>query len=68
LALLWRNTLPLLRPTSYELSGEVADDCIATILSETTDAQTRVDRLIAAALEAGGKDNVTVIVINSVVI
>jgi serine/threonine protein phosphatase PrpC len=49
----------------YELSGEVADDCIATILSETTDAQTRVDRLIAADQEAGGKDNVTVIVINS---
>ena len=52
----------------YELSGEVADDCIATFLSETTDAQTRVDRLITAALEAGGKDNVTVIIINSAVI
>jgi protein phosphatase len=45
------------------LSGEVADDCIAAILTETTDAQTRVDRLITAALEAGGKDNVTVIVL-----
>ena len=45
------------------LSGEVADDCIATILSETTGNQARVDRLIAAALEAGGKDNVTVIVL-----
>ncbi|TAL47073.1 MAG: serine/threonine-protein phosphatase [Methylovulum sp.] len=45
------------------LSGEVADDCIATILSETTDNQARVDRLITAALEAGGKDNVTVIVL-----
>ncbi|MDI1230924.1 MAG: protein phosphatase 2C domain-containing protein [Methylobacter sp.] len=50
------------------LSGEVADDDIAAILAETTDAQTRVDRLIAAALEAGGKDNMTVIAINSVVI
>jgi PPM family protein phosphatase len=50
------------------LSGEVTDDGIAAILAETTDAQTSVDRLIAAALEAGGKDNVTVIVINSVVI
>lgn len=48
------------------LSGEVTDDGIAAILSETTDAQTRVDRLIAAALEAGGKDNVTVIVVNAV--
>lgn len=48
------------------LSGEVTDDGIDAILSETTDAQTRVDRLIAAALEAGGKDNVTVIVVNAV--
>jgi serine/threonine protein phosphatase PrpC len=43
------------------LSGEVADDCIATILSETTGNQAKVDRLITAALEAGGKDNITVI-------
>jgi serine/threonine protein phosphatase PrpC len=50
------------------LSGEVADDCIATILSETTSNQARVDRLIAAALDAGGKDNVTVIIISSVLI
>lgn len=45
------------------LSGEVADDDIAAILAETAGAQARVDRLIAAALEAGGKDNVTVIVL-----
>lgn len=45
------------------LSGEVTDDGIGAILSETTEAQTRVDRLIAAALQAGGKDNVTVIVL-----
>lgn len=45
------------------LSGEVADDFISAILAETKDAQTRVDRLISAALEAGGKDNVTVIVL-----
>lgn len=45
------------------LSGEVADDCIATILSVTTGNQARVDRLITAALEAGGKDNITVIVL-----
>ena len=48
------------------LSGEVTDDRIAAILAETKDAQTRVDCLVAAALEAGGKDNVTVVVINSV--
>ena len=45
------------------LSGEVTDDGIAVILAETTDAQARVNRLIAAALEAGGKDNITVIVL-----
>jgi len=45
------------------LSGEVTDDGIAAILAETTDAQARVNRLIAAALEAGGKDNITVIVL-----
>jgi PPM family protein phosphatase len=45
------------------LSGEVTDDGIAAIMAETMDAQTRVDRLIAAALEAGGKDNITVIVL-----
>ena len=47
------------------LSGEVTDDCIATILSETTGNQARVDRLIATALDAGGKDNITVIVLTS---
>ncbi len=45
------------------LSGEVAGSGIAAIFAETMDAQTRVDRLIAAALEAGGKDNITVIVL-----
>jgi serine/threonine protein phosphatase PrpC len=46
------------------LNGEVSDDCIAAILSETADNQVRVDRLIEAALEAGGKDNVTVILLS----
>jgi protein phosphatase len=46
------------------LSGEVSDNCIATILSETTNNQARVDRLITSALKAGGTDNITVIVIS----
>lgn len=50
------------------LSGELTDGRSAAIPAETKVAQTSVDYLIAAALEAGGKDNVTVIVINSVVI
>lgn len=45
------------------LSGEVFDNSIATILSETTKNQARVDRLIKTALKAGGKDNVTVIIV-----
>jgi serine/threonine protein phosphatase PrpC len=45
------------------LNGEITDDCIAEILSETANNQARVDRLIQAALEAGGKDNVTVILL-----
>jgi len=57
-----RDTLLL---WSDGLSGEVTDDRIAAILSETTDAQTRVDHLIAAALKAGGKDNITVMVLTS---
>jgi serine/threonine protein phosphatase PrpC len=46
------------------LNGEVSDESIAAILSETADNQARVDRLIEAALEAGGKDNVTVILLS----
>ena len=47
------------------LSGEIDDECIATILSETTGNRARVDHLIKAALDAGGKDNVTVIVLSA---
>lgn len=45
------------------LNGEVSDNCIETILSDTTNNQVRVDRLITTALKAGGTDNITVIVI-----
>jgi protein phosphatase len=47
------------------LSGLVSDNDIATILSENTDNQTKVDNLINAALTAGGTDNVTVVVITA---
>lgn len=45
------------------LSGEVSDESIAAILAEKSNAQNKVNDLIDAALAAGGKDNVTVIVI-----
>lgn len=45
------------------LNTLVSDNDIAAILSESTNNQTKVDKLIDAALTAGGTDNVTVIVI-----
>jgi protein phosphatase len=48
------------------LTGEVGDDDIAAILGASTDAQTAARALVDAALAAGGRDNVTAIVIRSV--
>jgi protein phosphatase len=47
------------------LSGAISDDGIATILSEITDNHIRVDQLITTALNAGGTDNITVIVLGN---
>lgn len=44
------------------LHGEVDDDTIAAIAAANREPQDAVDALIAAALDAGGTDNVTVIV------
>ena len=46
------------------LSGEVPDDVIRTTLLTTPGAQQAADQLVALALENGGKDNVTVIVLD----
>ena len=46
------------------LSGEVPDDLIRTTLLTTPGAQPAADRLVALALANGGKDNVTVIVLD----
>ena len=46
------------------LSSMVADDDIKKILLETNDPQGAADNLVAAAKEAGGEDNVTVIVVD----
>jgi PPM family protein phosphatase len=46
------------------LTGEIEDDAIADILRAEPDAQRAADRLVAAAVEAGGRDNVTVLVID----
>ena len=47
------------------LIGEVDEQQITAILSDAGDAQYRVDRLIAAALNAGGSDNITVILVGA---
>jgi protein phosphatase len=47
------------------LTGEVDDDGIATALLEHADPQQAADALVALALEGGGRDNVTVIVIDT---
>lgn len=45
------------------LTGEVNDEAIAAILAEKSGSQDKVKRLIDAAVAAGGKDNITVIVV-----
>ena len=45
------------------LSGVVAHDSIARILGQQGDLETVCDRLIAAANEGGGPDNITVLVL-----
>ena len=47
------------------LSSYVSDDQISSILDQNIDVQTKVDRLIDAALAAGGKDNITVILVGA---
>ena len=45
------------------LTNEIRDPAIARILLDGDDAQAIADRLVAAAVEAGGRDNVTVVVV-----
>lgn len=46
------------------LSTEVDDGAIAELLAERADLQEAADALVAAALAAGGRDNVTVVVVD----
>ena len=47
------------------LNGELSDDRMLGILSAVEDPQEAVDALIQAALRSGGRDNITVIVIDA---
>jgi protein phosphatase len=44
------------------LSGEVADERLAAVLREEADPEPACERLLAEALEHGGRDNITVLV------
>lgn len=46
------------------LSSEVPDSHIARLLAESTSPQEASERLVSAALEAGGSDNITVVVLH----
>ncbi|WP_375503213.1 PP2C family protein-serine/threonine phosphatase [uncultured Jatrophihabitans sp.] len=46
------------------LSGEVTDDAIAATAREHADAETAAESLLQQALDGGGRDNVTVIVVD----
>ncbi|WP_233427547.1 PP2C family protein-serine/threonine phosphatase [Actinokineospora spheciospongiae] len=48
------------------LTGEVADQDIAAVLGEVVNPQEAADRLVDAALAAGGRDNVTVVLVDHV--
>lgn len=50
------------------LTGEVDDRKLLHLLSTVTDAQDAADALMQAALRAGGRDNVTVIVVDAVAV
>ena len=45
------------------LTNELRDSAIARLLLDGDDPQAIADRLVAAAVEAGGRDNVTVVVV-----
>jgi len=47
------------------LSGEVSDAAIAAILAEEADPQAAADRLIDAAMDHGGRDNITVVIVDA---
>ena len=49
----------------HGFSGMVSDTAITTILNETPEPKEACDRLITAANGAGGKDNITAVVINT---
>jgi protein phosphatase len=48
------------------ITGMLDDDTVARVLAETPDAREAAPRLVAAAVEAGGEDNATAVVVDVV--
>lgn len=48
------------------VTGMIEDDVIAAILGEVPDPRDAADRMVAAAVQAGGKDNATAVVVDVV--
>jgi serine/threonine protein phosphatase PrpC len=48
------------------VTGMIGDDLIAAILGRTSDPRDAADQLVAAAVEAGGHDNATAVVVDVV--
>lgn len=48
------------------VSGMIDDEQIASVLARCTDPRDAADQLVAAALEAGGRDNATAVVVDVV--
>ena len=48
------------------LTGELGDPAIAVILADNPSPQDAADRLVHAAVEHGGRDNVTVVIVDAI--
>ena len=52
----------LLILTTDGLHGEITTDTISSVMTSPTDIETKAKSLIRAALDAGGKDNMTIVI------
>ncbi len=60
------NTGDRMLMCSDGLTGELGDSAISAILAHNASPQDAADKLVAAAVEHGGKDNVTVVIVDAV--
>ncbi len=48
------------------MNGQIDDATIEAVLAEASDPRDAADRVVAAALQAGGEDNATAVVVDVV--